>query len=289
MAALVFDLQSHSTRSDGALEPAAVVAAAAGAGVGLLALTDHDTVAGVDEALAAGRRHGVRVVPAIELSALDPVHGDLHVCGYRIDHRDPGLLAALGVFIADRTARARRMAAALRAAGLELDEQPPATRRGPGRSVGRPHLAAAVLAHPANARRLAAEGLGDVGAVIEAYLVPGAPGFVPRTTPTVGEAIEVIHAAGGLAVWAHPFWDLDRSQDVEATTARLAKLGLDGVEAFYVTHTREQTRLAVAAARAHGLLTTGSSDFHGPEHPLFSRFAAFQRFGLAPELGAIAR
>jgi hypothetical protein len=289
MAGLVFDLQSHSTRSDGALEPADVVTAAGAAGVDLLALTDHDTVAGIDEALAAGRRHGVRVVPAIELSALDAEHGDLHVCGYRIDHTDPMLLASLGVFLADRDGRAGRMARALREAGIEVDEAGLAARRAAGESTGRPHLAAAALAHPANAGRLRAEGIEEVGAFIEAYLVPGTPGFRPRTTPTVAEAIETIHAAGGLAVWAHPFWDLDAPQQVEAAVRRFAGMGLDGVEAFYVTHTREQTKLAVAAARRHGLLTTGSSDFHGPEHKLFSRFAAFERYGMAPDLGPIAR
>src|SRR5437764_4587135 len=96
MSAPVFDLQSHSARSDGALEPAAVVAAAAAAGVELLALTDHDTVAGVDEALGAAREHGLEVVPAVELSAVQRGAGsDVHILGYRVDHHSPDLAAAL--------------------------------------------------------------------------------------------------------------------------------------------------------------------------------------------------
>ncbi|HVW18051.1 MAG TPA: PHP domain-containing protein, partial [Solirubrobacteraceae bacterium] len=165
-----FDLQSHSTRSDGELEPAAVVAAAAAAGVRLLALTDHDTVDGVDEALAAAAAHGIELAPAVEVSTIDGEHGDLHVLGYRIDHREGTLLAALERSRAARDGRAARMADALRRAGLEVDETELDERRATGLSIGRPHLAEAVLAEPANAARLAAEGLADVGAVIEAYL-----------------------------------------------------------------------------------------------------------------------
>jgi hypothetical protein len=283
-----FDLQSHSICSDGACPPAEVVARAAAAGVELLALTDHDTVEGVDAALAAAAGRGIRVVPAAELSSVDGVYDDLHVLGYAFDHRDAGLLAALDAFRADREARAARMTAALREAGIEVDEEPLAARRAAGQPIGRPHLAQAALAHPANAARLREEGIGEVGAFIEAYLVAGRPGFRPRTTPTVEEAIGVIHDAGGLAVWAHPFWDLAEPGDVSAAIARFAGFGLDGVEAFYVTHTREQTLFAADACAERGLLATGSSDFHGPEHRLFSRFRAFALHGREPALGPLA-
>src|SRR3954453_20427835 len=116
-----FDLQSHSSYSDGALPPAEVVAAAAAAGVELLALSDHDTVEGVDEALAAGREHDVAILPAAELSSIDGLYDDLHVLGYGIDHHDEALLRALDEFRADREARAGRMAAALADVGFALD------------------------------------------------------------------------------------------------------------------------------------------------------------------------
>jgi 3',5'-nucleoside bisphosphate phosphatase len=121
-----------------------------------------------------------------------------------------------------------------------------------------------------------------------AYLVPGAPAHRPRTTPTVAEAIAIIHAAGGVAVWAHPFWDVDDPAAVHATIDRFAALGLDGIEAFYPTHDAEQARLIARRCGELGLLTTGSADFHGPAHPLFNRFRAFELHGLQPRLGPIA-
>src|SRR3954465_4165260 len=206
MAAPTFDLQSHSTCSDGALAPRDVVAAAHAAGVTLLALSDHDTVDGVDEALEAAAALGLGLVPAAELSAIDGDREDLHVLGYGLDHRSPALLdalagfpadpqaralrAALAAFRAGRGARAHRMADALREAGLELDFP----ERG-GRPVGRPHLAQAAFAHPANSTLLREEGTVNFSQLLEAYLIPGAPGYRRRTPPTVPESIAAIHAA----------------------------------------------------------------------------------------------
>ena len=283
-----FDLQSHSTHSDGSLSPAAVVAAAAAAGVELLALTDHDTVGGVGEALTAGARLGVTVVPAVELSAVDADVGEVHVLGYRVDHGDPALAAALEDFRADRARRVRAMAGRLRAAGLELEEGELDRREDAGVPLGRPQLAAAVLSHPGNRDRLAQEGVVDHDSLFTAYLVPGAPGHVARARPSVSEAVEVVHAAGGVAAWAHPFWDVsDPGLALDALRA-FAALGVDGVEAFYITHTREQTLLLDAAAAEHDLLTTGSADFHGPEHERFNAFRAFELFGCEPRLGVVA-
>ena len=283
-----FDLQSHSRWSDGSLPPAAVVAAAAAAGVKLLALTDHDAVDGVPEALASADAAGIRVVPAAELSALDVGHEDLHVCAYRVDHTAPAFRAALEEFRADRNARGGRMLSALAECGFALDRAAVDARAADGSPVGRPHLARAVWEHPDNARRLAAEGLTDPGKVLEAYLIPGTPAYRPRTTPTVAEAIGAIHDAGGLAVWAHPFWDVAGDAEVLDAVDRFAAMGLDGVECFYVTHTEAQTRLVAGHCEARGLLTTGSADFHGPDHRLFDAFRAFETYDLTPRLGPIA-
>jgi predicted metal-dependent phosphoesterase TrpH len=281
-----FDLQSHSLYSDGALEPAAVVAAAAAAGVRLLALTDHDTVDGVGEAVRAGAAHGVAIVPAVEISTVDELGEDFHVLGYGIDPADAGLAEALARWRADRAARIDRMADQLTLLGLAPDRTEIEARRAAGLPVGRPHLASAAIA--AHGERLHADGLNECSAFLEAYLCKGGPAYSRRTTPTVPEAIEAIHDAGGLAVWAHPFWDLAADDDVAGALERFSGAGLDGVEAFYATHDAGQTRLLCAAAERLGLLTTGSADFHGPQHSRFSRFRAFELHGCAPRLGPIA-
>ena len=284
-----FDLQSHSLHSDGALTPGAVVAAAFDAGVELFALSDHDTVAGVEEALRAGRRLGMRVVPAVEISAIGWGEGDLHMLGYLLDHRDAALLRALDDFRADRERRARAMAEALRQLGFEIDDTLLRARAQAGETIGRPHLAQAVVSHPTNAARLRAEERSDPGAFLGAYLVPGAPAFKARLTPTVRQAIDTIRAAGGLAVWAHPFWAPVAPEQVLEAIESFRAEGLAGVECFYPTHTRVQTELLADHCEALGLLSTGSSDFHGPQHELFSGFRAFDTYGREPRLGPIAR
>ncbi|HEV7585656.1 MAG TPA: PHP domain-containing protein [Solirubrobacteraceae bacterium] len=286
-----FDLQSHSTHSDGALPPAEVVAAAAAAHVELLALSDHDTVSGVSEAIDAAGRAGIGLVPAVEISAVDdgaPVGRELHILGYGIDHTGALLTERLAEFLADREHRTMRMAAALRELGFELDEEELNARIAAGQPIGRPHLAEAVLRPPANAARLEAEKIDDVGSLIRGYLIEGRPAFRLRETPTVTEAVEAIHEAGGVAIWAHPFWDISVPDEVLASIDRFRALGIDGVEAFYVTHTREQTELLAERCAALEMLSTGSADFHGPENRLFSRFLAFETYGLEPNLGPIA-
>jgi 3',5'-nucleoside bisphosphate phosphatase len=288
---LRFDLQSHSTHSDGVLEAAEVVDRAARAGVELLALTDHDTVSGVAEAIAAGERAGVRVVPAVEISAIDAdarQPRELHILGYLIDHTGPLMTARLADFLADREKRTLRMRDALREVGFELDEAEIEQRIAEGKPIGRPHLAGAVLRAPANAQRLESEGIDDVGSLIRGYLIEGKPAFRLRETPTVAEAIEAIDEAGGVAIWAHPFWDISNDGEVLDAVDRFHALGIDGVEAFYITHTRENTELLFKRCGELGLLSTGSADFHGPENRQFSEFMAFDTYGLEPNLGPIA-
>src|ERR1700677_998087 len=286
-----FDLQSHSRNSDGALEAAEVVERAARAGVELLALSDHDTVAGVAEALAAGERYGVKVVPAVEISAIDAdaqTPRELHILGYDIDHTDAAFTARLTEFLADREQRTLRMAAALEELGFELDRAQLEQRVAAGKPIGRPHLAEAVLTAPANAARLRDEQIDDIGSLIRGYLIEGKAAFRLREIPTVAQAIAAIHEAGGVVVWAHPFWDIPDPEEVLATIDRFNLLGIDGIEAFYVTHTQEQTTLLAQRCEELGLLSTGSADFHGPDNRLFSRFLAFELYGLQPNLGPIA-
>jgi predicted metal-dependent phosphoesterase TrpH len=282
-----FDLQSHSRHSDGALAAGEVVAAAAEAGVELLALTDHDTVDGVREAAGAAAQVGIRLVTGVEISALDETGLDLHILGYLIDDRDPELLGRLELYRADRERRNQAMIAALRELGFELDEAPLERRLANGKPIGRPHIAAAVTEHPANAERLLSEGLAEPSAFLGAYLADDGPALRPRQLPSVREAIDAIHDAGGVAVWAHPFWDVSAPAEVLAAIDRFRADGIDGVECFYLTHTAEQTTLAAERCAELGLLSTGSSDFHGPQHRMMSRFRAFSTYGLTPQLGPI--
>lgn len=283
-----FDLQSHSRHSDGALAPAEVVAVAAQAGVQLLALSDHDNVDGVAEAAAAADATGISLVPAVEITALDGERADLHVLGYLVDPGDPQLLARLAGYRGQREGRADRIVARIRELGFEVQDSILEARAAQGKSIGRPHIAQAVVSHPANAARLTAEGRTEPTAFLVAYLIEGTPAFVPREGPSVAEAITTIHDADGVAVWAHPFWDIPEAPEVLDSIDRFRAAGLDGVECFYATHTREQAELLADRCASEDLLSTGSSDFHGPKHRLFSRFRAFSTYGRAPELGPIA-
>ena len=264
----MIELQAHSTVSDGQLPPAEVVDAAVAAGVTTFALTDHDAVDGLAEAAAAARRHGIELVPAAEMSCAHPLAEDLHVLGYWIDPE--AMAAACGRAQQERVTRAEELIANLNAAGVEVSLEGAIAQAGDASSIGRPHIARA------------AGVTGDLGPFFERYLVPGVPTFVGRRWPTAFEGVELIHAAGGVAVLAHPFWDLDEPHEVAAL---LDELNFDGIEVFYPSHTREQVEWLVGVCRERGLAMTASSDWHGPTHRTFARFGAYQTFGLGePEV-----
>jgi predicted metal-dependent phosphoesterase TrpH len=272
-----FDLQAHSVHSDGSRPAHEVVALAAAAGVEWFALSDHDTVDGVPEALEAARELGIRLSPAAELSAVHNAYEDLHVLGYELRHDDPELLATLHDLRGDRARRIEDMAVRMRELGFELDEAVLDARRAAGKPLGRPHLADAILGHPANAARLAEEGIDGRNALFPAYLIPGTAGYVPRSRPTIGQAIDIIRAAGGIAVWAHPLFDVQPEE-----LGEVLDFGFDGVEVFYVHHDEQQTRLLYDECVRRGLYTSGSADFHGPDHESMNAFRNFSLYGLEP-------
>ena len=277
-----FDLQSHSTHSDGSLAPGEVVAQAAAAGVELLALTDHDTVAGVPEALAAARARGIRLSPAAELSSVHGEHEDLHVLGYELDPSDSGLQAALEDFRADRGRRIHAMADRLRELGFALDDSSFAARE----SLGRPHLADAVLTHPDNAERLAREGITSKKELFPPYLVRAPPPTWPVRVPRSRRRSRSSTPPAGWRCGASVLGHRDPGHVLD-TVRQFAARGLDGVECFYAEHTRDQALLLHGECEARGLLSTGSADFHGPGHEHFDRFRAFELHGRTPRLGPI--
>ena len=191
---MLIELQSHSTVSDGQLPPAEVVAKAAEAGVTTLALTDHDAIAGVTEAARAAEEHSIELVPAIEMSCVHQFAEDLHICGYWIDLG--AIAAACERAQHERVTRAGEIVEKLRAEGFDLHLEDAVREAGDAISIGRPHIARA------------AGATGDLGPFFEEYLVPGAKAFVPRAWPTAEQAVGLIHDAGGVAVLAHPYWDI---------------------------------------------------------------------------------
>lgn len=266
----MLELQAHSTVSDGELRPADVVRAAAAAGVTTLALTDHDAVEGVPEAGTAARDAGIALVPAVEVSCVHPPFDDLHMLGYWVD------VAAISPLCEraqrERVERAAEIIEKLRAGGFELTLEDAVAEAGGAESIGRPHIA-----------RAAGATRDGMKAFFEEWLVPdGGKAFVPRRWPSAREAVDLIHEAGGAAVLAHPFWDI---KDPNTIAGLIGELPLDGVECFYPSHDREQTRYLVSVCADRGLAMTGSSDFHGPSHKLFSAFGAYRTYELGePEL-----
>jgi len=260
---MLIELQAHSTVSDGQLAPAEVVEEAAKAGVTTLALSDHDAIAGVEEAAAAAERLGIEPVPAIEMSCVHEYAEDLHVCGYWVDLGR--IAAACERAQHERVTRAGEIVEKLRGEGFDLHLEDAVREAGDALSIGRPHIARAAGAS------------GDLGPFFEEYLVPGAKAFVPRRWPTAARAIELIREAGGVAVIAHPYWDIDARHEVDDL---IRSLGADGVETFYPTHSEEQTAHLLELCAELDLVPTASSDYHGPTHKTFSRFGAYETYGL---------
>jgi 3',5'-nucleoside bisphosphate phosphatase len=263
----MIDLQAHSTVSDGQLEPAAVAKAAADAGVTVMALTDHDAVAGVQEAVAAAQEAGIECVPAVEMSCVHRYSDDLHMLGYWVDIE--AIAPACDRAQQERVDRAKEIVERLNANGVEVTFEAAVAEAGAADSIGRPHIARAAGAGP------------DLGPFFEEYLVPGAKAFVARRWPRAEEAVELIHAAGGLAVVAHPYWDVSEPPQVRDLVENLKRdVGLDGIETFYPPHTKDQTAHCLELCDEFGLVPTASSDFHGPTHKTFSRFGAYDTYGL---------
>ncbi|KIL35228.1 metal-dependent phosphoesterase [Cohnella kolymensis] len=246
------DLHTHTTASDGMNRPSENVRLAKEAGLSAVAITDHDTVAGIPEALEAGERYGISVVPGVEIStALDG--RDIHMLGYGISHQDPLLLSRLSSLRNVRNRRNEQILARLAELGMPVsmaEVEAAAGKSGRGsESVGRPHIAQ-VLMNKGYA--------SDLRDAFDRFLGEGKPAYVspPRISPF--EAVAWIHEAGGAAVVAHP-----GLYDNDDLVAALLEAGADGVEAFHSDHDAEQEARYSALADRHSKLVTGGSDFHG--------------------------
>ncbi|SDM94994.1 hypothetical protein SAMN04487897_101589 [Paenibacillus sp. yr247] len=246
------DLHTHTTASDGTQRPAANVQMAFEAGLGAIAITDHDTVSGVAEALTAGLKLGIEVVPGVEISTV-ACGQDIHVLGYYIQIDDTQFLQRLASLRETRDTRNNMIVDRLQQLGLDvtmaevLREVENIKRKGD--TVGRPHIAAVLLKK------------GYVSSISEAfdrYLGSGAAAYAnpPRIEPAT--AIEWIHDAGGKAVLAHPGIYHD-----DALVDTITQQGLDGIEVYHSDHTPEDEAKYLLLAQRTGLLITAGSDFHG--------------------------
>jgi len=247
------DLHCHSTRSDGWLEPAAVVRRAAANGVELLALTDHDELGGLAEAAEAAREAGIRFVPGVEISVSFKAE-TIHIVGLGIDPEAPALRNGLRQVRSGRDQRARSMGEALAAAGIS-DALAGARRfaRNPD-LVSRAHFA----------RFLVASGvMPDVKTVFDHYLVRGKPGFVEHEWASLQEAVGWICQAGGIAVVAHPARYRLSGADMDALFDSFAAAGGEAVEVVSGAHTEEEMLRFASLARRRNLLASRASDFHG--------------------------
>lgn len=252
---MLIDLHTHTTASDGDLAPDDLVARAAAAGVTDLAVTDHDTVGGLVEALAAAPDHGVRVIPGIELTIQVP-RGSMHLLGYFRATAPQPLVDALVELTAFRESRIRRIVERLGELGIPV-EWDDVRGRAAGQ-MGRPHVAAALVAR------------GHVATLAEAFdrwLADGRPAHVPSQGLDPVAAVELVGASGGVAVLAHPASLGLGQRHLAPFVQRLAGAGLTGIEVHRPEHTPEQRDAYATIARRLRLVPSGGSDFHRPDGP----------------------
>lgn len=240
----------HTTASDGRLTPSDLVERCVSAGLTTIAVTDHDTVGAVDEVTALAAPRGMRVVPGVEITAVDEGR-DVHMLAYFVDCGDEAFVTFLGRQRVLREERAREIGRRLAALGVPIDmdalvAQAHAT---PGTAIARPWLA----------RELVRAGhVASVQEAFDRYLAQGQPAFVQRTGPSPFDVVELIHAAGGLASFAHP-----GVTKKDHLIAPLAEAGLDAVEVYHSDHAPDVRDHYRVLAATLGLATSGGSDFHG--------------------------
>lgn len=243
------DLHLHTTASDGRFRPTEIVHKAVALGLAIIAITDHDSVAGIAEALTAARDFPqLKVIPGVEINT-DVAEGEAHILGYFIDYTDPELAATLERLRGSRVHRAQKMIAKLNDLGIHITWQRVQELAGSG-AVGRPHLAQAMLEK------------GYITTLKDAfvsYIGRGGPAYVEREKITSVGAVNLIIQAKGLPVLAHPF----TVKDPEAMIMELKAVGLIGIEAGYNNYTASEISQLVTLAARHKLITTGGTDYHG--------------------------
>lgn len=269
----MIDLHAHSTFSDGSCTPRELVELAKAGGLSAVALTDHDSTAGLGLFMQACSAMGVEGVPGVEISA-EPLHGTLHLLGYYFDIENGPLQAALLEIREGRRLRNERMLAKLNELGCRLNWMEVAAFAGE-EVVGRPHFAQAMLARGY---------VSDKAEVFDKYLGKGKAAYVERFRLSPADAISLILDAGGIAVLAHPF-SLNMSKTaLKDFVGTMVDKGLGGIEIYYSEHSPEQINMYLEIAEEYGLLVTGGSDFHGDANPKVKLGRGFGNLYVADEL-----
>ncbi len=250
------DLHLHSTFSDGKLAPKELPVRARREGVSVIALTDHDTAAGLEEFAAACRKRNVRGIPGIELSA--EYGSTLHILGYRIDTGKDGIEKNLEKIQLGRSVRNAEICTRLRKLGADISLEE-VERQAGGGIVGRPHFAE-VLVKKGYAP--------DTGAAFLKYLERGAPAYVERYRPSPSECMDIIRRSGGLAVLAHPEQTTSDAGELKLLLGELKEEGLWGMECKTSKQTAGQQFQYLSLAEEFSLFPTAGSDFHGSDHPM---------------------
>ena len=252
------DLHTHSTASDGTMTPSEVVAAAKRAGLCAIALTDHDTTAGLKEANRAAIYEGIELINGVEINADYP--GEMHILGFYIDPDNPDLCRALASMKDFRAMRNQKMIQNLAHMGFTITEKETCALKEGGNlsNIGRVHMAR-VLVEKGYAK--------DIPEVFARYLGTGCPAYYAKQRFSPAECIRLIHKASGLAFLAHPIFILPNEADLKRELTNLRAEGLDGVECQYSSHTPEYQALCEKTCDALSLLKSGGSDFHAKNKP----------------------
>lgn len=262
-----FDLQLHSTASDGELRPAEIVRTLARKRYRALALCDHDTVAGLPEALRAGKEEGIIVVPGIEMSSEYTEH-DLHLLGLGINYRCAPMVKRCQRYQQARRDRAKKVVAKLRQQGFDITWS--AVAQSATGTVTRAHIGAELLARPSNLPKIKKYCLAPftVSNVIKGVIMPGKPAFVGYQKIPIEQDIKLIHRAGGLAILSHPgLLDIDFPHlDTVKIIKALKKMGLDGIEVYSGSYSLKLANKYRLLAKKLDLLPSAGSDFHGRSH-----------------------
>ncbi len=272
-----FDLHLHSHYSDGSFSPAEVIQKCKDRGVEIVSLTDHENTGGILEAKEAGDKLGIRVIPGIELAS-DFQGGEHHILGYFIDPDDQKLKEFLEAWKKTKITQIKKIVEILQKFGFDVSlDKVISSAKG---SLDRYHIVKAIF--PDHGK--SAEAKEEQSRFFRKFLMEKSHGgeglaFVEREKPDLQSAINVIHDAGGMAFWAHPFWKIKDESIIRELAIAFERIGIDGIEALYPHHSQEQVICLRKIAKDWGIYESAGSDFHRDDSSVI-QIANFQDFGV---------